>query len=112
MMGPRGARVPSVSIPLVCGPDGNLYGVLDDIGRRHDGFIFRVEPEGGELTIVFEFADSPTRSPAGLTLGPDGLLYGSATFYYGATAGDGKNSAGGVASRMPADGCECFQLSR
>lgn len=44
--------------------------------HRHDGFIFRVEPESGELTIVFEFADSPTPSPAGLTLGSDGLLYG------------------------------------
>lgn len=68
--------VPGANSPLVFGPDGNLYGVLDGIGRRHDGFIFRIEPESGDLAIVFEFADSPTRSPVGLTLGSDGLLYG------------------------------------
>jgi uncharacterized repeat protein (TIGR03803 family) len=70
------ATVPGATSPLVFGPDGNLYGVCEDIGRRHAGVIFRVSPDGGGLTVLFEFADSPARSPAGLTLGSDGLFYG------------------------------------
>ena len=68
--------VPDAVGPLVFGPDGNLYGVSEDIGRRHAGLVFRVAPEGGGLTILYQFADSPGRFPAGLTLGSDGLLYG------------------------------------
>ncbi|MGM9487025.1 SMP-30/gluconolactonase/LRE family protein [Ideonella sp. YS5] len=70
------ASVPDAIGPLVFGPDGNLYGVSEDSGRRHAGLIFRVEPEGGGLTVLYEFDHSPGRFPAGLTLGSDGLLYG------------------------------------
>lgn len=43
--------VPGASSPLVFGPDGNLYGVLDDIGRRHDGVARAVHNE--DLTHAF-----------------------------------------------------------
>lgn len=64
--------------PLVLGPDGNLYGACYSIHTGHDGIIFRVAPDGGELTVLYKFARSPARSPMGLTLGSDGLFYGVA----------------------------------
>jgi|GEM_PF-759200 len=64
--------------PLVQAADGNFYGVTTSGGPNNGvGTIFRVTP-AGVLTRVASFDDAlHGGSPNGLTLGADGLLYGT-----------------------------------
>ncbi|MBK8001670.1 MAG: hypothetical protein IPK15_23940 [Verrucomicrobia bacterium] len=62
--------------PLVQGPDGHFYFTSYSNGRGGEGTVMRVTRDGMLSTMV-DFADKPGRNPRyGLTLGPDGLLYG------------------------------------
>lgn len=65
--------------PLVLGSDGNYYGTTTEGGRYGRGTIFQVTPEGG-VNLVWEFGaagSGPANPAAGLTVGPDGALYGT-----------------------------------
>jgi uncharacterized repeat protein (TIGR03803 family) len=99
--------------------DGNFYGTADGGGLSGLGTVFRMTPAGA-TTILASFGGAspqlPGRFPAGLSMGPDGFLYG--------VTGDGgaynlgtlfRVTTGGIAStihsftgradgRTPADG--------
>ncbi len=65
---------------LVLAGDGNFYGASQEGGPHSLGAIFRITPEG-TVTMVNSFAfDTNGAVPvAGLTLGPDGQMYGVTT---------------------------------
>src|SRR3954464_9913473 len=62
---------------LVLGGDGNFYGASAEGGTNFLGAVFRVTP-GGIVTglVSFAFDTTGAEPAAGLTLGPDGELYG------------------------------------
>lgn len=65
---------------LAIGPDGALYGTTLGGGGFDDGTAFRVTT-GGSFSTIHVFADTDNNDasePNGLTLGPDGNLYGTA----------------------------------
>jgi uncharacterized repeat protein (TIGR03803 family) len=87
---------------VIRGPDGALYGTSAHGGKNHGpngetyGTVFRLDAEGG-LTVVYNFHQADplgARPSRGLTLGADGLLYG--------TADDGAGS--GTVFRVEASG--------
>ena len=82
---------------LVPAPDGWLYGTTMGGGTYQAGVIFRVSPAGAyEVVHVFDPAhEHATGGQSGLTLGADGLFYG--------TGSDGQNG-GSVYVFRPADG--------
>lgn len=69
---------------MVLAPDGNLYGTsytggTGNCGSYYQGCatIFRVTPPSGSYEVVFNFDYFTTGAfPSGVTLGPDGTLYG------------------------------------
>lgn len=65
---------------LTLGPDGNFYGVDEQVGGfppNNNGTIYRVTHEG-DFNVVFRFDGTNGRSPvARLVLGNDGKFYGS-----------------------------------
>jgi len=69
---------------MVLAPDGNLYGASNTGGTGNCGSyyqgcgtIFRVSPSTGTYKVVVDFDYSTTGAfPSGVTLGPDGTLYG------------------------------------
>jgi uncharacterized repeat protein (TIGR03803 family) len=73
----RGARPRA---PLALGLDGNFYGVTERGGTSDLGTIFMVTP-AGVLTTLHDFAAKPAPNlpQGGLTLGPDGNFYGTAS---------------------------------
>jgi uncharacterized repeat protein (TIGR03803 family) len=72
---------------LRIGKDGALYGTAGYGGTNGNGTIFRLTPDGGTFTTLYNF--SATNSSfintdgvapsAGLTIGPDGNFYGTAS---------------------------------
>jgi uncharacterized repeat protein (TIGR03803 family) len=87
---------------LVLAGDGNFYGASQEGGTNSLGAVFRITP-AGMVTRVVSFAfDSNGAAPlAGLTLGPDGQLYGVTTI--GGDIGGGtifKISTAGVLTRI------------
>ena len=87
---------------LVLAGDGNFYGTSQEGGTNSFGAVFRITP-AGTVTMLASFAfDSNGAAPvAGLTLGPDGELYGLTTA--GGDIGAGaifKISAQGVLTRI------------
>lgn len=95
LVGFDGSDGTSPSGPLVLGPDGNFYGTTGTGGapcaltNAGCGTVFKMTP-GGALSTLHSFCAQPQTSctdgytPAGLSLGVDGLLYGS-------TSGAGAN---------------------
>ena len=73
---------------LVEGPDGLLYGTTYQGGSNGFGTVFALAKDGTGFRVIWHFgADAiDGRSPvAGLTVGPDGVLYGNTE------AGGGQN---------------------
>ena len=68
-------------IQLVRAPDGNFYGTSQEGGDAQEGAVFKITP-GGIVTRLYSFSfDTNGAAPAaGLTLGPDGELYGITSF--------------------------------
>jgi uncharacterized repeat protein (TIGR03803 family) len=73
---------------LTLAPDGNFYGTSPQGGTNGTGAVFRVTP-GGLVTLLVSFdGTSLGGAPSpGLTVGPDGNLYGMTSF--GGAAGSG-----------------------
>jgi len=71
----------SSQAPLLQNPgDGLLYGTTSAGGANGAGTVFRMAADGGSFTVLHDFATADGESPeAGLTLGSNGLLYGTTT---------------------------------
>jgi uncharacterized repeat protein (TIGR03803 family) len=82
---------------VVIGANGTLYGVNSAGGAYGQGMVFELTPpspgehaSGGTWTanVLYSFTGAGDGSnPAGLTIGPDGILYGTASG--GGTVGEG-----------------------
>jgi uncharacterized repeat protein (TIGR03803 family) len=92
--------------PLVRMNDGTLYGLTEGGGEEGEGFLYRLAPNG-TFTMLYSFktgmeAGNPgypgnpghrgDQNTPGLTLGPDGLIYG--------VSGQGGVAGGGVLFRF------------
>jgi uncharacterized repeat protein (TIGR03803 family) len=86
------------SASLVAGPSGALYGTTLWGGLYNQGIIFRVDYEGSNYTVLYNFGSvtNDGKSPSNLVQGPDGALYGTAFF--------GGTSNLGTFYRLNADG--------
>ena len=75
------ANYGGTAYPLVLaqGRDGDLYGVTQAGGAHGKGSVYRIGPDGSNLTTLYSFTGSHGRDPVGgLTLGLNGDLYGTA----------------------------------
>jgi len=73
---------------LILAGDGNFYGASQEGGIEGIGAAFRVTPAGVVTTLFSFLGDTNGGAPTvGLTLGPDGNLYGMTSF--GGTFGEG-----------------------
>jgi uncharacterized repeat protein (TIGR03803 family) len=79
---------------VILGKSGLLYGTTEALGKDSDGTVFQLRPpaegSGGEWTqtILHQFAyGGGTEPQTTLTLGGDGILYGTA--YFGGARGKG-----------------------
>jgi len=70
---------------VVLAADGNYYGVTQFGGSSNSGTVFRLTPSG-KLTILHNFTAAEAFNPTGLTIGPDGNLYGAAVWGTNGTA--------------------------
>jgi|GEM_PF-1624496 len=61
---------------VVLAPDGNYYGVTQSGGTLNHGTIFRLTPTA-RMSIMHTFTAAEGNAPTGLTIGPDGNLYGA-----------------------------------
>jgi len=69
---------------VLIGADGGLYGTTNAGGAHNGGTVYRVDPVTFELTDLHDFNSSTkpedgSAPQAGLTEGPNGLLYGTTT---------------------------------
>ncbi|MGO8672708.1 MAG: beta strand repeat-containing protein [Capsulimonadaceae bacterium] len=64
---------------LVQGPDGYLYGTTFNGGATQGGTIFKMESDGTSFSDLYSFAgqNNSAQPDAGVTIGPDGNLYGT-----------------------------------
>jgi len=68
---------------LTLGPDGNFYGTTQTGGSAGYGTVFRLTTNGTLTTLVnFNGTNNGVSPEAGLTLGPDGKLYGTTSASY------------------------------
>jgi len=65
---------------LALGRDGNFYGTL--MGNGHSE-IYQITPDGAETLLWADDSPSETQCLTGLTLGSDGLLYGTCNYWGG-----------------------------
>jgi uncharacterized repeat protein (TIGR03803 family) len=80
-MGSPSGEGSQLSAPLIQGPDGSLYGTARSGGQSDGGVVFRVTSQG-QFRILWNFGNgwlggSVGQAPNGLTLGPNGNLYGT-----------------------------------
>lgn len=63
---------------LIMDQAGNLYGTARDNGPNGGGTVFEFSPSNGgwTFTLLYAFSSNACGPMAGLTLGPDGNLYG------------------------------------
>ncbi|HEY2473329.1 MAG TPA: choice-of-anchor tandem repeat GloVer-containing protein [Candidatus Cybelea sp.] len=73
-------------VPLLQTKDGMLYGTALRGGQPSwAGTIYRAAPDGSNFAVIYRFAGYTLESPnGGLTLGPNGRLYGEALSNSGA----------------------------
>lgn len=79
-----GGAMPTAA--LVQGPDGNIYGTTTYGGANGYGTLFKIKSSGA-FSVIFNFASAEVAGPggypvAGLIIGSDGELYGSATYIF------------------------------
>jgi uncharacterized repeat protein (TIGR03803 family) len=77
-------------VGVTVGSDGSLYGTTAAGGSAGLGTVFKLNPDGGGFTSLYNFLSSGAdgRSPqTPLIEGSDGALYGTTTFGGGAGAG-------------------------
>jgi uncharacterized repeat protein (TIGR03803 family) len=74
----------SLSSPVgnpVQGPDGAIYGMTNPATSFTGGLIFRAALDGSDVRTLYQMTDEDGIAPgAGLTVGSDGLLYGTTKF--------------------------------
>ena len=89
----RGAQ--EVDSPMVFGADGALYGTTAHSNGypERNGTIFRWTPQDG-LQILYVFGTRARNPAAGVTFGPDGMLFGM-------TMSDGKSDCGVLYTLAP-----------
>ena len=80
--GPRGSLVASGS---------TLYGVTNDGGANDDGCIFKIDTDGSNFAIVWDFEDAADNGAF-----PEGSIIIDNGFIYGTTSDGGANSVGAV----------------
>jgi uncharacterized repeat protein (TIGR03803 family) len=88
--------------PMTEGPDGLLYGTgRGSRGEYKHGFIFRIDKEGRQYEIVYDFSEQSRRlngrDPGLLALGRDGA-------FYGITSYGNDDRVGGTIFRFTVDG--------
>ncbi|MBV8978722.1 MAG: hypothetical protein JOZ13_15230 [Alphaproteobacteria bacterium] len=92
---------------LAVGKDGNLYGMTQyggDVACSNGcGTVFRMVPKTGKLTVLHAFlgpsGNDGWQPTGGLTVGPDGMLYGT-------TIAGGSGANGTVFKMDPVSGAE------
>ena len=89
------------------GRDGNLYGTFQEGGRRWEGVVFRVKPDGSGYSVVYDFGKksdlAEAQWPQGVLEGTDGALYG--TTRLGGTPAGGEFASGcGIVFKVNRDG--------
>jgi uncharacterized repeat protein (TIGR03803 family) len=82
---------------LADGGDGRLYGTATDCGANRVGTIFSVAISDHRFSTLWSFKSRCEVPWQGVTLGPDGLFYGTATY-----GGDDDGESGCVYSMTPA----------
>ncbi len=94
-------QAPAGSLAIGC--DGTLYGTTGAGGASDNGTVFKITP-GGKLTVLHSFAGGTDGGDpvAGVTIGNDGLLYGT-TSSGGISSGNG-GSGGGTVFSLRTDG--------
>ncbi|MGY6214192.1 choice-of-anchor tandem repeat GloVer-containing protein [Methylolobus aquaticus] len=68
---------PSATGLLAQGRDGNVYGTTPDGGQHGCGTAFRLSPNRAVFKKIYDFPPKLCHPQGGLTLGADGLLYGT-----------------------------------
>jgi uncharacterized repeat protein (TIGR03803 family) len=69
--------------PVLQGADGMLYGITSKGGAGKNGSvnIFKMGTNGNGYGVINSHAKEPINGNSGLTLGPDGMLYGTGASY-------------------------------
>jgi uncharacterized repeat protein (TIGR03803 family) len=98
---------PTASLTL--GSDGNFYGATFDggpsytLGASGNGTIFKITTNGILTPLVFFNGTNGAAPLGGLTLGNDGLFYGT-TFFGGTNYTGANNSGNGTVFKMDTNG--------
>lgn len=90
---------------LLEGSDGKIYGTTSNAGMFDWGTIFKLDPDGSNLEVIYHFSEltfDGARPLCGLIEGSDGLLYG--------TTASGGEFGGGSVFRIGKDGTGYAQL--
>jgi len=95
--------------------DGFLYGTFKNGGKKWEGAVFKMRPDGTELEVVHHFTGYSAREdgswPVGLIEGSDGNLYGVSQ-QGGTPTGPLHVSGGGTVFRVGKDGSNYAVLHR
>lgn len=86
-----GGGSPNAILPytgVAQGPDGLLYGTTLNGGPANKGTIYRIATDGTGYTVLHQFAGGDGENPEGtLTVGADGMLYGTTMMGGGSSRG-------------------------